>query len=405
MTPGLLCRAALALCLLLPLPGYAADLVILISIDGFRADYLERGLTPTLARFAENGVRAKAMEPAFPSVTFPNHYSIVTGLVPDHHGIVNNTMRDPAMPGHTFRLNDRAELTNPAWWESGIPIWETLRRQHRKSGAVFWPGTEVAIHDVQPDYWRPYDGKLSVNDRVDAVLKLVSLPPEQRPVFITLYFDAVDHQGHVAGPDSQQVNNALKEVDSGLTRLEQGLRERQLLAHSNLLIVSDHGMAEVSAERIIQFDDFLDPSKYESINNGATAGFYPKPGEDAALNATLLTKEIPHVKCWRRENMPSRFRFGSNPRIPPYYCLAESGWIILTHDARPYDGPGAHGYDPASPAMAALFIGTGPAFRRGASVAILHTVDVYPLLAKLLGVRAETNDGDPDWFQAYLARP
>jgi predicted AlkP superfamily pyrophosphatase or phosphodiesterase len=243
MTPALLRRAVIVLALLLPLPAYAADLLILISIDGFRADYLERGLTPTLARFAETGLRAKAMEPAFPSVTFPNHYSIVTGLLPDHHGIINNTMRDPAMPGHTFRLTDRAELTNPAWWDGGVPIWETLRRQHLKSGAVFWPGTEVAIHGVQPDYWRPYESKLSVSERVDAVLKLASLPLEQRPLFITLYFDAVDHQGHVAGPDSTQVNNALKEVDSGLARLDQGLQERQLLAHTNLVIVSDHGMA------------------------------------------------------------------------------------------------------------------------------------------------------------------
>lgn len=405
-TKRVLRALALAALLFAP-PLCAADLVVLVSIDGFRADYLERGLTPALSGMAQRGTRARAMEPAFPSVTFPNHYSLVTGLTPDHHGIVNNTMRDPALPGHTFRLSDRDEMSNPLWWNGGIPIWETLHRLHLKTGTVFWPGSEVAIHGVQPDYWRPYDGSLSVNDRVDAVLQLLSLPATQRPVFVTLYFNTVDRQGHIFGPDSGQVDAALREVDAGLARLEQGLRERQLLAHANLVIVADHGMAETSPEQTVSLDEYLDPASYDSINSGATVGIYDKPGKAAAIDAALA-KPMRHMQCWRKENMPQRFHFGGNPRIPPFYCLAEVGWTIISHDAKPYDGRGEHGYDPASPDMAALFVAAGPAFKPGSTIGAvpgLHTVDVYALLAHLLAIKAEKNDGSLAPFRDSLLRP
>jgi ectonucleotide pyrophosphatase/phosphodiesterase family protein 5 len=170
----------------------AKPLVVLVSIDRFRPDYLRHGNSATLDELAESGASAKGLLPAFPSVTFPNHYSIVTGLVPDHHGIVNNTMFDPTVSGRPFSLAHRDALANPAWWNEGTPIWVTLHRQGKRSSTMFWPGSETAIHGVQPDDWLPYDDARTSLDRVEKLLSWLDRPDDMRADFATLYFSEVD---------------------------------------------------------------------------------------------------------------------------------------------------------------------------------------------------------------------
>jgi len=392
---ALLCVLLAAAACFVP-PAFAANTVILVSIDGFRADYLERGITPNLLRLSREGVRATAMEPVFPSLTYPNHYSIVTGLYPDHHGIVGNSMRDPEMPGHLFALSNRAELAVPRWWEGAIPIWETLHRHGLKSATVFWPGSETVIHGVQPDFWMPFDHRVTIDARVDKVLELLSRPEAERPVFLTLYFDSVDHQGHVAGPESREVDDAMAQVDAGLGRLFAALRERGLAERTDLVIVSDHGMAGTSPDRMVSLDDYTDASGFDSINSGAVAGIYPRPGAERAIARDLVERPLPHANCWAAHDIPARLHYGANPRVAPYFCVAEVGWLLKTHDARPIVVKGMHGYDPATPSMAALFVASGPAFKPGVVIPRLRVVDVYPLLAKLLGVPPEPNDGSID---------
>ena len=174
--------------------------LLLISIDGYRHDYIDRGLSPTLAMLAKNGVQAASMQPAFPSLTFPNHYTIVTGLTPDHHGVVNNTMFDPQLG--KFSLASRKAVSDGRWWVEGTPIWETADRHGLRTGIMFWPGSEAEIHGYRPDYWKPFDGAMLPEQRVDQVLAWLDLPADRRPSFLTLYFDAVDHAGHVHGPVS-----------------------------------------------------------------------------------------------------------------------------------------------------------------------------------------------------------
>lgn len=394
----LLALLLLALAACAPLesrPGGGHAPLVLISIDGFRADYLQRGITPNLAQLAASGARAEGMRPAFPSLTFPNHYTLVTGLYPDHHGIVNNIFRDPDGE-RTYVYKDSHTTADPAWW-GGEPIWVGAEKHGIRTATMFWPGSDVAIDGVRPSHWMKYDGRVSTVRRVDTVLRWFDLPPRERPRFLTLYFDQVDHAGHDFGPDSPEVNAAAADVDAAIGRLLVGLNKRGLIDKVNLVVVSDHGQAATSMDRVLYMDELIDLERARYVTLGIVAGFRPQPGDSAAVARQLLAPHE-HFRCWRKEDLPPDFHYGSNPRIPPLVCLADEGWVFSTRAwvARKKGqlSRGEHGYDPALPQMRALFVAHGPAFVPGASIPVFDNVNVYPLLAHLLGVPPAPNDGD-----------
>jgi predicted AlkP superfamily pyrophosphatase or phosphodiesterase len=366
--------------------------VILVSLDGFRPDYLERGVTPNLNALAANGARASAMLPSFPSVTFPNHYTLVTGLRPDHHGIVDNTMYDTAIPEVRFSLGNSAAITDRRWWDQAEPVWVTAERRGIRSGTMFWPGSEAAIQGVRPTEVRRFDGKLPAAGRVDVLLSWLDRPASERLGFLTLYFDDVDHAGHDFGPGAAQTLEAVASVDLAIARLLEGLKRRRIAA--NIVIVSDHGMAQVSRERVIRVDRLLPEDSYRMVTGGPTAGLDAQPGQDAAVAAALLQPRA-HMQCWRKADIPVRLAYGRNPRVPAFFCLAEPGWLLAFSDKDVERiKNGAHGYDNAAPDMRATFIAAGPAFKPGVLLPAFDNVDVYPLLMRLLGLEALRSDGD-----------
>jgi len=370
------------------------DPLILISFDGFRADYLDRRLTPTLAALAVDGVRAEAMKPAFPTLTFPNHYTLVTGLYPDHHGIVNNRMTDPVSGAH-FVYNDPQTIADPAWW-GGEPLWVSVEKQGRHAATMFWPGSNVAIGGVRPSQWLPFNGKMTPQQRVDQLLQWIDRPPAQRPIFCTLYFEQVDHAGHEQGPDSREVDAALRDVDDALAHLVDGLQQRHLFEHTNLVLVADHGMTATAHDRVIYLDDLIDLDDVDVVNYGILTGINPNQGRSAAVAATLLAAHAP-MHCWRKSEVPARLHYGKSARVPALLCLADDGWIITSHAqaaTRTHFSLGEHGYDNDDPAMRALFVAHGPAFKQGLVVPEFDNVDVYPLLAHLLRIKPRPNDGD-----------
>jgi predicted AlkP superfamily pyrophosphatase or phosphodiesterase len=396
------CALALGACSSAPAPkssasSAAVDPLILISFDGFRADYLDRHLTPTLEALAADGVRAQAMKPSFPTLTFPNHYTLVTGLYPDHHGIVNNRMTDPAS-GARFVYNDPKTTADPAWW-NGEPLWVSVEKQGRHAGTMFWPGSDVAIGGVRPSHWMPFDGKMTPDQRVDQLLQWIDLPAAQRPIFYTLYFEQVDHAGHDQGPDSDEVDHALRDVDAALARLVDGLKQRHLFERTNLVIVADHGMTATSHDRVIYLDDLIALDDVDVVNYGILAGINPAAGHDsAAAEATLLSARAA-MHCWRKSQVPARLHYGTHARVPALLCLADDGWVITSHAqeaTRKHFSLGEHGYDNDDPAMRALFVAHGPAFEHGLVVPEFDNVDVYPLLTHLLDIRPQPNDGHFD---------
>ena len=387
-------------------PVASAAPVILISIDGYRADYLQRGLSPNLASLAAHGVRAQWMTPSFPSLTFPNHYTLVTGLYPDHHGIVDNNMEDPAIPGVHFSLSNRQAVGDQRWWDEATPLWVSVQQQGGHAATMFWPGSEAPIHGIRPDHWFPFDRSVTPDTRVDHVLQWLDLPPAQRPQFITLYFDAVDHAGHQFGPDSAQVNEALRQTDAALGRLVEGLKARDLFDRVNLVIVSDHGMAAVSPSHVVYLGHMATLQWLKPVTLDAVAAFRPDPADPATHeNVARLLAPHPHMQCWRKQDIPARFHYGTNTRIPPIVCLAQTGWLLTTRPAqraKPFPDRGEHGYDNADPRMRALFVAEGPAFRQGYIAPPFPNVDVYPLLAHMLRIAPEKNDGNFAQVEAML---
>ena len=377
--------------------------LLLISIDGFRADYLKRGLSPTLAMLADSGVRARGMQPSFPSLTFPNHYALVTGRYPDDNGIVDNKMFDPRLG--SFSLSDRAEVRDGRWWNEATPIWVSADRQGLKTATEFWPGSEASIHGYRPDHWRPYNGKEPYANRVDQVLQWLDLPGDQRPSFLSLYFEGVDTAGHHHGPNSAQLDQAIRNVDTALARLVKGLKQRGLYRHINIIVVADHGMAATPLHQRIYLDQLINTAHARIVSTGAVSGIDPEPAHAAQIDAALL-KPHRHMTCWKKSHIPARFHYGHNRRVPAIVCSAQVGWLIVSHRQPLVHGKkpmfGDHGFDNAAPQMRALFVAHGPGFRRHLVVPEFPNVDVYPLMTHLLRIRPEPNDGDFDKVKNML---
>ncbi len=388
------------------------SVTILVSIDGFRPDYLDRGVTPHLSHLAATGVSA-AMRPSFPSKTFPNHWTLVTGLVPDHHGITANSMEDAARPGETFTM----ATDDPFWWNAAEPVWVTAERAGIRTATMFWPGASVAwggtraaawpyetTGGTRPSDWQQYAEPVNDRQRVDALIDWLRRPAATRPQFLTLYFEEVDTAGHRFGPADPRTTQSIASVDAAIGRLTAELAG--LGQPANLVIVSDHGMAPTDTRRTIALDTIVPATDARVVEAGPYATLAPLPGRDAAVAAALL-RAHPHMQCWRKAQIPARFRYGTHPRIPPYLCLAEDGpgggWTIAKTAPTAQAAGGNHGFDNDAPDMRALFIASGPAFQAGKRLRSFDNTAIAPLLRNLLGLPAGPGlDGTDSPFRGVL---
>jgi len=365
--------------------------VILISIDGFRYDYLDRIDAPTLRSLSADGVRADSLIPQFPTLTFPNHYAIATGLLPAHNGIVANVIYDNKLSA-TFTMRDHSQVADSRWW-GGEPIWVTSERQGQKSGIMFWPGSEARIRGFRPSYWVPYDQSMPNHQRVEQILKWIDLPAEQRPTLLTLYFDEVDTAGHEFGPNSEQLRGAVLNVDSSIQELVTALKQRSLFNDVNIVIVSDHGMAETSCKQIIDVQHLIDKNVIVG-ERGAILTLYAKPYEAEKMLGKL--QALAHLTVYRGSDTPPRWRYSGHTRIANIIAVADEGWTIQT--SAPSSQPkscvgGMHGYDNQLPDLQGIFLAHGPEFRPGTRIPAFDNIDIYDLVAHLLKLKAAPNDG------------
>jgi predicted AlkP superfamily pyrophosphatase or phosphodiesterase len=384
----------------------ASPILVLISFDGWRFDYINRGASPNLKRLAARGVRSLGLIPSFPSLTFPNHYTLVTGLYPEHHGIVANNITDPSWP-ERFSMKAPTAL-DQRWW-GGEPFWVTASRHNLRSGAMFWPGSEVPVGGIRPTYWTAFDDAMPNVDRVNHVLDLLALPERARPSFLTAYFSETDHVGHDEGPDSPEILEAIGHEDAALGLLEAGIRQLHLLDRTTFVMVSDHGMAPLSSDRVIFLDDYIDLSRVDVADWTPVLQLRPRSGSVEEV-VQAIAHQHRAMTVYRREEVPPRLHYRDNPRIQPIVAIADEGWEITSHQrwaddlARHRRRGGAHGYDPRYQSMHALFVAAGPRVRRGVVAPEFQNIHVYDFLCAVLGLPPAPNDGDPAVTRSFLTR-
>lgn len=364
-----------------------SNYVILISFDGFRWDYANRGITPNLDFIKENGVHATSLKPSFPSKTFPNHYTIVTGLYPENHGIIANSFIDP-FTNQKYSISDTAAVRNPFWYK-GEAIWETAKRQGLITASYFWPGSELNLEYRRPTYYEKYEHKRDYNLRVKGVLDWLSLPYSQRPKFITLYFDATDTYGHAFGTNSKEVDLSIMKLDSLIGKLFNGLKKINLYDSTDVIILSDHGMTNISKDRVINVEEILSGYKTKFLDNGPIMYVIPESENFENIYLKLKSAEN-HFKVYKKEEMPQYYHFSKNPLIPELILIADVGWSLMTEKETKQQNnhymPGNHGYDDHALDMQGIFFAIGPDFKNGYSTGTINNIDIYPLLAKILRI-------------------
>jgi len=374
-------------------PGSDKPYVVLVSLDAFRWDYDSIHGTPVLDDIARQGVMAERLIPSFPTKTFPNHYTIATGLYPDHHGLVNNSFYAPDLD-LVYRIGDRTMVSNGAFY-GGEPIWVTARKQGVKSASFYWVGSEAPVQGMHPDYWKPYDEEVPFGDRVDTVLKWLSLPVNKRPHLVTLYFEEPDAVSHGYGPRSPETGMTVRSLDSLLGVLRTGIARLPNAGKINLIVLSDHGMTEVDESRYNYIFDTLPQQMVKRIYGGNPV-WAVEPAEEKTDSVLLLLNMQSGMKAYAKDKMPAHLHYGTHPRIPEIVLVADPGWTAGMRPEPRGDTRGDHGYDWQCRDMHSIFYAEGPAFRKNFSVDTLYNVDIYNIVAGILGLVPAPNDGNPE---------
>lgn len=367
--------------------------LIVLSLDGFRWDYPQHANTPTLDSIARVGVKSEII-PSFPSKTFPNHYTLATGLTPDHHGIIFNSFYANDL-NKQYKSNEKLSVQNPDFY-GGEPIWNTAERQGVKSFTLFWVGAEAPINGRHASRWYPYQQNIPYHSRMDSILNWLTLPAEQRPGLIMVYFHEPDSKGHHFGPGSKEVSNVVEEIDRNLAYLFREMKAKGLAGKVNVIITTDHGMCSTPRKHYIDLSRYISKDMLATIQgNSPVFNVNLKNPSDSSKIQILSTVKGMHL--YTKKNIPARLHFGSNSRIYPYILVADSSYSLGFGGERTYS-KGNHGFDPQISDMHGIFYATGPNFIPETTVNPFHNVDLYDLMAKLLNIQPAKNDGNPTTF-------
>ena len=378
--------------------------VVVVSFDGFRHDYMEMFATPNFDRVAAEGARADGLIPVFPSLTFPAHYSIATGLYPGTHGLVTNTFHDRELD-RTYSLSDR-ETVEDGLWYGGEPIWVTAEKQGMVSASFYFVGSEADVQGIRPSYWKRFDPVIPNEVRVDTVLTWLGLPDEERPHFVSLYFAETDYAGHRFGPgESPELVRAVAQVDQALGRLLDGVDE---LPHGDqvfVLLVSDHGMSDVRREGHYALDEIADLSEARLTSGGTVGILFVEGGEERIEELrTQLDEGMPQADVYRSHEAPARLHLNGHPRFGDLVVVPEEGYTIGIGPRRG-SSRGMHGWDPRFRSMHGIFLVKGPGIEPGTRLPRIEGVDIYPFMARVLELEpAEGIEGDPDALAALARR-
>lgn len=378
--------------------------LILVSFDGCRYDYPSLANTPALDEIERNGMKAEGLKTSFPSKTFPNHLSIVTGLYPENHGIIANRIYDDVADEYYTLRNGAVKQSK---WYQGEPIWITAEKQGVKSAIFFWPGSEAEINGYRPTYYKAYEHELPYEKRVEQVLTWLDMPDGKRPQFLSLYFDQPDSYGHKFGPASPEALAALERVDKHLKNLMNGIKEKNLQHKVNIVVVSDHGMTSITRDSVIFLDDYIDMNDVTIIDHSPIAAIRPKAGKEDVVYEALKDAH-PQMSIYKKGELPEKLHYNNYKFIQPIIGIAALHWSITTHeyfDSHPnYPSKGTHGFDPDYQEMNAIFYAQGPAFKKGVHLPVVQNTNIYELLCHILKITPAPNDGELSVTKAVLKK-
>ncbi|OAV71927.1 Type I phosphodiesterase / nucleotide pyrophosphatase [Bacteroidales bacterium Barb4] len=372
--------------------------VVVLSMDGFRADYPEKACTPTLDSLERVGVRAD-FRPCFPSVTFPNHYAMATGLYPDHNGLVNNAFYAADLD-EVYSSRDGKAVANPAFY-GGEPVWNTAQRQDVNTATFFWVGSETAVNGRQPSIWKPFDSKVPFKNRADSVIAWLQLPESIRPHLIMWYTEEPDATAHGASPDSPATIAMAEKLDSLLAYFFAEARKLDVFDKIDFIVLSDHGMATSYPERYVNLNDYLPRDSFDFIFDGVPTLLYTK--ESYRETAYQILQKIPRIKAYKKEELPERLMYGKRSRVGDLVIIPDIGTSVQFREQSSPRFGGNHGYDNAATEMQAIFYAAGPSFKKNTRIQTsIPNVNLYLLLTTLLNIEPSPNDGEQEQVQQLL---
>ncbi len=365
--------------------------LVVLSMDGFRWDYAGKTNTPNLDKIVSGGVKAERMIPSFPTKTFPNHYTMATGLYPDNHGIVLNAFYDPENERH-YSVGNRTTVEDGTFY-GGEPVWVTAEKQETTTATLFWVGSEADVQGIQPSEWKKYEHKMPYGDRIDTVISWLNRPPEIRPHLIMWYFDQPDGDGHAFGPDSPEMINTIQYLDSLVGVFMNKLHQLPIADQVNFIVTSDHGMGNLSEDRVVMLGDYIEKDWISDIQGSNPIWtIQANEGYNDEIAEALSTAD--HIDWWQTGELPERLHYGTNPRTLDFVVVADSSWSVFYDRKGRYFG-GTHGFDNANLDMHTIFYATGPAFKSNGFVnPVFSNVSLYPLMCEILDIEAAPNDGN-----------
>lgn len=367
--------------------------VVMLSLDGFRWDYQDKTNTPTFDSITRYGVKATGLQPTFPSKTFPNHYTIVTGLYPGNHGIISNSFYAPDLDQY-YSIRDRSKVSNGKFYK-GEPIWVTAEAQRVKTGSYFWVGSEAKIKGYRPTYWKEYDHDFPYIQRVDSIIDWLDKPYNDRPKLITWYIDKADGIGHRYGPDSPEIENTISMIDSVLAYFFEQVKTLNIKDSIDFIIVSDHGMHAINENKVVCIEDHINLAWVDTAIGG-NPFILMHPNENCKDSILNNLASVEGISAWAKENIPERFHLKQNQRVPEIVIVANEGWSTKINAAKKVYSGGTHGYDNTISDMNGIFYGIGPHFKQNLNAGQLYNTDIYNLIAKILEIDPAPNDGQSE---------
>lgn len=365
--------------------------VVILSLDGFRADYIEKYNAKNIKKIAKNGVRIKRMTASNPTKTFPNHYTLATGLYPDNHGLVGNSFYSPKLD-KKYSLSDRKSIENGDFY-GGEPIWNTVKKAGLRTASYFWVGTEAKINGMQPDIWKKYNSKVTFEQRIDSTLIWLQLPIKKRPRLVMLYYNEPDSSGHRYGPNSKEVENQVNYVDEQVGNLYKRLMKLPIAKNINFILVSDHGMRSISEDKQIILEDYIKKDWILGVY-GSNPVYTIRAKKDKVQTIYEKLKKNKKIHVYKRGKAPKRYNLGNHPRTNDLIIIGKKGYSVFATNAEGRHFGGTHGYLNCDKEMDAIFVASGNMFKQNYTKKRIKNIDVYNIVTHILGIKPAKNDGD-----------